>query len=150
MKLSLAINLTPLPLPPPQKKRFSYLPYFSLYVSLKSARVLDWPRLSKWVVLEFFWLPWGNVFRKASLRLNNLTSKSNGKQLKLISLYHKSLHQNLSRLTQSTLFKIPDVNQRLKRRYGASAFQTIFNWVFGLVRSQHQFPSRQIDFSLRT
>ena len=48
------------------------------------------------------------------------------------------------------LFKIPDVNQRLKRRHTAPAFQTIFYKVFGLVRNQHEFPSRRIDFNRRT
>ena len=49
------------------------------------------------------------------------------------------------------LFKILDVNQRLKRRHGAPAFQTIFDEdVFGLVRDQHQFPSRRINFTPRT
>ena len=46
------------------------------------------------------------------------------------------------------LFKIPDVNQRLKRRHTASAFHTIFYSVFGLVRNQ--FPSCRIDFNPRT
>ena len=48
------------------------------------------------------------------------------------------------------LFKIPDVNQRLKRGHRAPAFQTIFYKVFGLVRNQHEFPSRRIDFNTRT
>ena len=49
------------------------------------------------------------------------------------------------------LLKILDVNQRLKRRHGAPAFQTIFDEdVFGLVRDQHQFPSRRINFIPRT
>ena len=48
------------------------------------------------------------------------------------------------------LFKIPDVNQRLKRRHRAPAFKTIFNKEFGLVRNQHQFLSRRINFIPRT
>ena len=48
------------------------------------------------------------------------------------------------------LFKINDVNQRLKRRHTAPAFHTIFHQVFGLVRNQHEFPSCRIDFNPRT
>ena len=49
------------------------------------------------------------------------------------------------------LFKILVVNQRLKRRHGAPAFQTIFDEdVFGLVRDKQQFPSRRINFTPRT
>ena len=48
------------------------------------------------------------------------------------------------------LFKIPDVNQRLKRRHTAPAFHTIFHQVFGLVRNQHEFPTCRIDFNPRT
>ena len=49
------------------------------------------------------------------------------------------------------LFKILVVNQRLKRRHGAPAFQTTFDEdFFGLVRDQHQFPSRRINFTPRT
>ena len=48
------------------------------------------------------------------------------------------------------LFKIPDVNQWLKRRHAVPVFQTIFYYVFGLVRNWCQFPCRRIDFILRT
>ena len=34
--------------------------------------------------------------------------------------------------------------------YTAPAFDTIFYWVFGLVRNQHEFPSCRIDFNPRT
>ena len=48
------------------------------------------------------------------------------------------------------LFKIPDVNQRLKRTHTATAFQTIFYEVFGLARNQHEFSPCLIDFNPRT
>ena len=48
------------------------------------------------------------------------------------------------------LFKIPDVNQCLKRRHAVSVFQTIFYYVFDLVRNRCQFPCRRTDFILRT
>ena len=48
------------------------------------------------------------------------------------------------------LFKIQDVNQWLKRRLAVPVFQTIFYYVFGLVRNRCQFPCRRIDFILRT
>ena len=48
------------------------------------------------------------------------------------------------------LFKIPDVNQWLKRRHAVPVFQTIFYYVFDLVRNRCQFPCRRTDFILRT
>ena len=63
---------------------------------------------------------------------------------------HKSSHGTFLDSLTVDLFKIPDVNQRLKRRHTAPAFQTIFYKVFGLVRNQHEFPSRRIDFNTRT
>ena len=58
---------------------------------------------------------------------------------------HKSSHGTFLDSLTIDLFKIPDVNQRLKRRHRAPAFP-----VFGLVRHQHQFPSCLIDFNPRT
>ena len=40
---------------------------------------------------------------------------------------HKSSHGNFFLTHTVDLFKIQDVNQWLKRRHGAPAFQTIFN-----------------------
>ena len=48
------------------------------------------------------------------------------------------------------LFKIPDVNQWLKKRHAVPVFQTIFYYVFDLVRNRCQFPCRRTDFILRT
>ena len=63
----------------------------------------------------------------------NISTFSTGETLsnyseKLSLPPHKSSHGNFSRLAQSIYSsKIPDVNQRLKRRHGAPAFQTILN-----------------------
>ena len=49
------------------------------------------------------------------------------------------------------LFKIPDVNQRLKRRHTAPPSKQFFTIkVFGLVRNQNEFPTCRIDFNPRT
>ena len=59
---------------------------------------------------------------------------------------HKSSHGTFLDSMTVDLFKIPDVNQRLKRRHTAPVFR-----VFGLVRNQHEFPSTcRIDFNPRT
>ena len=63
---------------------------------------------------------------------------------------HKSSHGTFHDSLTVDLFKIRDVNQRLKRRHTAPAFHTIFYRVFGLVRNQHEFPSCRIDFNPRT
>ena len=64
---------------------------------------------------------------------------------------HKSSHGTFFDSLTVELFKIPDVNQRLKRRHTAPAFHTIFYYVFGLIRNQHEFPSScRIDFNPRT
>ena len=63
---------------------------------------------------------------------------------------HKSSHGTFLDSLTIYLFKIPDVNQRLKRTHMAPAFHTIFYVVFGLLRNQHEFPSCLIDFNPRT
>ena len=59
---------------------------------------------------------------------------------------HINRHMETSLHSRSRFIQDPDVNQRLKRRHTAPALQK----VFGLVRNQHQFPSRRIDFTPRT
>ena len=76
-------------------------------------------------------------------------------QAKHLSNYSVRLSLSLYKRMETSihtvdLFKIPDVNQLLKRRHRAPAFKTIFNKEFGLVRNQHQFPSRRINFIPRT
>ena len=61
---------------------------------------------------------------------------------------HKSSHGTFLDSLTVDLFKIPHVNQRLKRRHTTPAFNTIF-YVFDLVRSQHEFSSCLIDFNPR-
>ena len=62
---------------------------------------------------------------------------------------HKSSHGTFLDSLTVDLFKIPHVNQRLKRRHTTPAFNTIFYEVFDLVRSQHEFSSCLIDFNPR-
>ena len=45
---------------------------------------------------------------------------------------------------------IYDLGCKPKWRHTAPAFKTIFNQVLGLVRNQHQLPSRRMDFNART
>ena len=75
---------------------------------------------------------------------------SSNYSVKLLLSPHKSSHSTFLDSLTVDLFKIPDVNQRLKRRHTAPAFHTIFHQVFGLVRNQHEFPSCLIDFNPRT
>ena len=68
---------------------------------------------------------------------------------------HKSSHGTFLHSLTVDLFKIPDINQRLIRRHTVPAFKTIvcfslFVQVFGLVRNQHEFPSRRLDFNPRS
>ena len=80
----------------------------------------------------------------------NTGETSSNYSVKLSLSPHKSSHGTFLDSLTVDLFKIPDVNQRLKRRHTAPAFKTIFYKVFGLVRNQHEFPSRRIDFNRRT
>ena len=80
----------------------------------------------------------------------NTGETSSNYSVKLSLSLHKSSHGTFLDSLTVDLFKIPDVNQRLKRRHTAPAFQTIFYQVFGLVRNQHEFPSCLIDFNPRT
>ena len=77
----------------------------------------------------------------------NTGETSSNYSVKLSLSPHKSSHGTFLDSLTIDLFKIPDVNQPLKRRHTASAFHTIF---FGLVRNQHQFPSCRIVFNSRT
>ena len=77
----------------------------------------------------------------------NIGESSSNYSLKLWISPHKSSHGTFLDSLTVDLIKIPDVNQRLKRRHAAPAFHTIFYWVFGLVRNQHEFPSCPIDFN---
>ena len=85
------------------------------------------------------------IFRLRLTRAKHLSTYS----VRLSLSLHKSSHGNFDSYSRFT-FKIPDVNQRLKRRHRAPAFKTIFNKEFGLVRNQHQFLSRRINFIPRT
>ena len=76
------------------------------------------------------------------------TSSNHSVKLPLSPL--KSSHGTFLDSLTVDLLKILDVNQRLKRRHTAPAFHTIFYLVFGLIRNQHEFPSRRIDFNPRT
>ena len=80
----------------------------------------------------------------------NTGETSSNYSVKLSLSPHKSSHGTFLDSLTVNLFKIPDVNQRLKRRHTVPAFHTIFYKVFGLVRNQHEFPSRRIDFNTRT
>ena len=80
----------------------------------------------------------------------NTGETSSNYSVKLSLSPHKSSHGTFLDSLTVDWFKIPDVNQRLKRRHTAPAFKTIFYVVFDLVRSQHEFPSRRVDFNPRT
>ena len=80
----------------------------------------------------------------------NTGKTSSNYSVKLSLSPHKSSHGTFLDSLTVDWFKIPDVNQRLKRRHTAPAFKTIFYVVFDLVRSQHEFPSRRVDFNPRT
>ena len=80
----------------------------------------------------------------------NTGKTSSNYSVKLSPSPHKSSHGTFLDSLTVDWFKIPDVNQRLKRRHTAPAFKTIFYVVFDLVRSQHEFPSRRVDFNPRT
>ena len=73
----------------------------------------------------------------------NTGETSSNYYVKLSLSPHKSSHGTFLDPLTVDLFKITDVNKRLKRRHTAPAF-------FGLVRNQHEFPSRRLDFSPRT
>ena len=86
---------------------------------------------------------------------NNISTLNTGEtssnySVKLSLSPHKLSHGTFLDSLTVDLFKIPDVNQRLKRGHTTPAFKTIFCYVFGLLRNQHQFPSRRIDFNPRT
>ena len=86
---------------------------------------------------------------------HNISTLSTGETLsnysvKLSLSPHKSSHGTFLDSLTIDLFKIPDVNQRLKRRHAAPAFHTIFYLVFGLVGNQYEYPSCRIDFNPRT
>ena len=80
----------------------------------------------------------------------NMGETSSNYSLKLSLSPRKSSHGTFLDSPTVDLFKILDVNQRLKRKHTAPSFQTIFYLVFGLVRNQHEFPSCLIDFNPRT
>ena len=80
----------------------------------------------------------------------NTGKTSSNYSVKLSPSPHKSSHGTFLDSLTVDWFKIPDVNQRLKRRHTAPAFKTIFYVVFDLVRSQHEFPSHWVDFNPRT
>ena len=91
-------------------------------------------------------------FQKPLLIFPHLT-RANHRQItqKNCRILHINRRWKLFSTHTVDLFKILDVNQRLKRRHGAPAFQTIFDEdVFGLVRDKQQFPSRRINFTPRT
>ena len=86
---------------------------------------------------------------------NNLSTLNTGEtssnySVKLSLPPHKSSHGTFLDSLTVDLFKIPDVNQRLKRRHTAPTFNAIFYQVFGLLWNQHEFPSCLIDFNPRT
>ena len=56
----------------------------------------------------------------------NTGETSSNYSVKLSLSPHKSSHGTFLDSLTVDLFKIPDVNQRLKRRHTAPAFQTIF------------------------
>ena len=66
----------------------------------------------------------------------NTGETSSNYSVKLSLSPHKSSHGTFLDSLTVDLFKIPDVNQRLKRRHTTRPF-------FGLVRNQPQFPSRR-------
>ena len=80
----------------------------------------------------------------------NTGKTSSNYSVKLSLSPHKSSHGTFLDSLTVDWFKIPDVNQRLKRRHTAPAFKTIFYVGFDLVRGQHEFPSRRVDFNPRT
>ena len=80
----------------------------------------------------------------------NTGETSSNCYVKLSLSPHKSSHGTFLDPQTVDLFKIPDVNKRLKRRHTAPAFKTIFYQVSGLVRNQHEFPFRRLDFNSRT
>ena len=80
----------------------------------------------------------------------NTGKTSSNYSVKLSFSPHKSSHGTFLDSLTVDWFKIPDVNQRMKRRHTAPAFKTIFYVVFDLVRSQHEFPSRRVDFNPRS
>ena len=91
-------------------------------------------------------------FQKPLLIFPHLT-RANHRQItqKNCRILHINRRWKLFSTHTVDLFKILVVNQRLKRRHGAPAFQTIFDEdVFGLVRDKQQFPSRRINFTPRT
>ena len=44
----------------------------------------------------------------------------------------------------------PGCKPAVEKGHTSPAFKTTFYYVFGLVRNQHEFPSRRIDFNHRT
>ena len=77
----------------------------------------------------------------------NTVDTSTNYCVKLSLSPHKLSNRTFLESLTVDLFKIPDVNQRLKRRHTAPAFETNYYLVFGLVRNQHEFPSCRIDFN---
>ena len=88
-------------------------------------------------------------FRKPLISTLNTGETSSNYSVKLSLSPHKSSHGNYSRLTQS-------INSRSRMKTSGwkgdieTPISKQFLTVFSLVRNQHQFPSRRIDFTPKT
>ena len=100
------------------------------FISSFSSSRFDW-QLRHYIdkfVLNFGNFKWtsGTVCQKSCETHCNTGEISSNYSVKLSLSPHKSSHGTFLDSLTVDLFKIPDVNQRLKRRHTAPAFQTIF------------------------